>query len=151
MTATRTAPAAPLFGQLLGQAHRASSALLEDLLARRDTQFETWVTLNLLSQRDPGIDRDLFRREVAAALQNDEATIEQLLAQLEVDGLIESASTNGPSSIATTPAGQARVTELRESISELSTQLLGDVDPDDLAAARRVLEHMRTRAEALRR
>jgi DNA-binding MarR family transcriptional regulator len=149
--ATRTAPPPPLFGQLLGQAHRASSALLDDLLARHDTAFETWVTLNLLSQRDPGIDRDQFRRELATSLQTDAAAIERLLAQLEVDGLIESASANNRSSISTTPEGKARVTELRESISDLSTQLLGDVDPNDLAAARRVLEQMRIRAESLRR
>jgi hypothetical protein len=50
-----------------------------------------------------------------------------------------------------TPEGLAQYAELRESIGNLSGQLLADVDPDDLAAARRVLEQMRTRAESLRR
>ena len=148
MTETRTSP--PLFGQLLGQAHRASSALLDELLARHDTAFDHWVSLNLLAQRGPAIDYDQFRGELARAFQTDEEAVAQLLAQLEAGGLINVARDNGTVSVAMTPRGLAQYAELRESIGNLSAQLLGDVDPDDLAAARRVLEHMRVRAESLR-
>jgi DNA-binding MarR family transcriptional regulator len=151
MSETRTAPPPPLFGQLLGQAHRASTALLEDLLARHNTSFDSWLSLNLLAQRDPGTDREQFRGELARAFQTDEEAVERLLTQLEAGGFIDVTRNNGTMSVAMTPRGLAQYAELRESIGSLSTRLLGDVDPDDLAAARRVLEHMRARAEALRR
>ena len=151
MTQTRTVPSPPLFGQVLGQAHRASTALLEDLLARHDTSFESWVSLNTLSQQEPGVDRNQFRSQLATAFQTDEEAVERLLTQLEAGGLIRVDRDNGMSSVTMTPEGLAQYAELRESIGNLSAQLLADVDPDDLAAARRVLEQMRTRAESLRR
>jgi DNA-binding MarR family transcriptional regulator len=151
MSVTRTAPPPPLFGQLLGQAHGASTALLEDLLAQHETSFDRWVILNLLAQRDPATDRDQFWAELARAFQNDEEAVERPLTQLEAGGLITVARDNGSVSVAMTPSGLAQYAELRASIGNLSAQLLGDVDPDDLAAARRVLEHMRARAEMLQR
>jgi DNA-binding MarR family transcriptional regulator len=149
MTETRTAPPPVLFGQLLGQAHRASSALLNDLLAKRGTTFETWVGLNTLAQREADTDRSKLKSDLAAAFQTDQDSIETLLQAIEADGLIDTHEAKDAASVSLTADGQARFAELRESIGGLSAQLLGDVDPDDLAAARRVLEQMRIRAEAL--
>ena len=72
-----------LNGQIIGQTERASSAVLDALLAETGTSFEAWVTLNLIATNgemsaDTLIDRlvaGLFIGEAdARAIVEDTAT-----------------------------------------------------------------------------
>ena len=118
-----TTPLRPLFGQVLGQAQRAGADALERVLAAHGTDFDHWVALNGL------------------ALQAGPPPPPQALADLVAEGLI---------AVNLTPAGEERYAELRAAVSDYSTSLLGELPPEDLDTARRVLETLRTNAEATR-
>jgi hypothetical protein len=90
------------FGQALGLAERALSAILRQHLAQRNTVPEAWYTLRLLATRGPGYPRADLTRMLESPNLDANATA-ALLARLQSDGLIR-----GDAALDLTPAGEAR-------------------------------------------
>lgn len=117
-----TAPLRPLFGQVLGQAQRASGQGLDRVLAAHGTTFDHWVALNALA---------LGAGAPAPPLDP------QALADLVAAGLIE---------ISLTPAGEERYAELRAAVADYSRALLGGIPEGEVETARQVLERLAANA-----
>src|SRR5262245_3752500 len=77
-----------LNGQVLGQAERATRALLDEVLAETSTPFEQWVALLLLSTTEPQT-RDSFERDLADRLRAPASDIRLLVEQLCERGLVD--------------------------------------------------------------
>ena len=128
------------FGQALGLAERALSAILREHLAQRNTVPEAWYALRMLATRGPAYARaDLTRLLEGPGFDGDAAA--SLLARLEADGLI-----HGDGELDLTPAGEAQYQSLREYISGPSVQLLSQFDLDDIETTVRTLKAITAKA-----
>jgi len=136
-----------LTGQDIGAAANATRAVLNVLLDREDTTFPEWVALRSLTQRGPGLTPNDFRRFLATGLAVEPAAIPDLLTRLESKGLIRQ---NAGGFVEMAPAGESLYDRLSGPLAEITAQLYSDLDPDDLAAAQRVLGAVTERAKALR-
>jgi hypothetical protein len=126
----------PLNGQVIGQAERATRAVLDRLLARYDTPFEQWVALNLTAGSGP-----VPAGELAARLRIPPEDGAAALAALTADGLLTGAGE-------LTAAGRDRHAEITAGLTEITDRLYGDLPADDLAVAGRVLTVITARASA---
>ncbi|HZV48788.1 MAG TPA: MarR family transcriptional regulator [Candidatus Dormibacteraeota bacterium] len=137
-----TAPT--LTGQDIGQAEKATRAVLDTLLARTATTFHRWVALNLTATGGGRVERGAVVRRMAFALK-----IEQAAASAAVDELVELglAAASGDQ-IVLTPAGTARFEEIRDGIAVITERLYGGLPVEDLVTAHRVLAVVTERANA---
>jgi hypothetical protein len=137
-----TAPAVyGQFGQALGLAERTLSANLRAHLADRDVEPETWYALQLVATR--GVDR-LARSELTDTLESPyfgAASVYQLLARLETDGLIR-----GEAEVELTDEGKALHGSLREYIASPTVELLNQFDTGDIETTVRTLKAITERA-----
>jgi hypothetical protein len=125
-----------LNGIVIGQAERATRAVLDELLDRLHIPFDQWVALHLAAtDGSAGADRlaSLQRVPLAAA----EATVSALTAA----GLL--APDGSP-----TAAGRARHAEIAAGIAEISARLYAGFPDADLETAGRVLTEVTSRARA---
>lgn len=125
-----------LNGQVIGQAERATRAVLDRLLDRVGTPFEQWVALNLTAVSGP-----VAAAELAARLRIPLAPAAAALSALAADGLLAADGT-------LTPAGRDRHAEITTGLAEITDRLYGDLPADDLAVAGRVLTLVTARASA---
>jgi len=149
MTVTQ-APPIP-FGRHVGVAARAARALLDDVLVREATTYETWIVLNMLATGEPGIQRDSLEQNLATGLEINDAATSQLLGQLEQFGLIRTNPVPGERDgrrVEMTAEGVAHYRRLLSAVNQRSAQVLGNVDPDDLQTTIRVLGQFKERADA---
>ncbi len=130
------------FGQALGLAERALSAILRDHLAQRNTVPEAWYTLRLLASRGPAYPRADLTRMLEGPGVDADAT-DALLARLEADGLIR-----GDAELDLTPAGEVQYQSLRDYISGPSAQLLSQFDVHDIETTVRTLQAITAHATA---
>jgi hypothetical protein len=129
------------FGRTLGLAERTLSANLRAHLAERDTEPETWYALQLIATRGPA----LARQELTGVLQSptfDAASVRELLARLEADGLIR-----GEHEVDLTDKGNALHSSLREYIVGPTIELLSHLDLDDIETTVSTLKAVTKRAE----
>jgi hypothetical protein len=135
-----------LNGQVLGQAERATRAVLEALLAETGTPFVQWVALNLAAQ--------------AEAAQR-ETTPDELIGQLvtglritapegraTIDALVSDSLVTVGDEVRLTKDGAAKHQLISDGIAEITGRLYRDLPHDDLVVARRVLETLTERARA---
>ena len=133
-----------LTGQDIAEAQGAVRALLDDVLATTSVSSNEFVVLRVLAARAPD---DLHEFLVGQRqLGLDRAQVAALLGGLETRGLIADSTGTGR----LTDAGRALYAELTEKVGEVTQQLYGDFDPDDLAIAHRVLRAVVSRAAELR-
>jgi hypothetical protein len=130
------------FGQALGLAERALSAILREHLSQRDTAPEAWYTLRLLATRGPAYPRAELTRLLEGPGFDAEA-VRALLARLQDDGLIR-----GQAQLDLTQAGEAQYESLRDYISGPSVQLLSQFDIDDIETTVRTLQAVAAKATA---
>jgi DNA-binding MarR family transcriptional regulator len=138
-----------LTGQDIGQAEKATRAVLDRLLAETGTDFYGWVILNVLETSGSALDQDELVGRVAYGLKIDESTVHTALADLVDQGLIgrtPSAATSPE--ITLTPAGNTRFHQVRDGIGQLTQRLYGGLPTEDLATAHRVLAAVTERANA---
>jgi hypothetical protein len=126
----------PLNGQVIGQAERATRALLDRLLAGTGTSFEQWVALNLTATSGP-----VSAAELASRLRIPVQEATSALSALTVEGLLARDGT-------LTVAGRSRHEDITTELAGITARLYGDVPADDLAVAGRVLTLITARATA---
>lgn len=126
----------PLNGQVIGQAERATRAVLDRLLDRVGTPFEQWVALNLTTTSGP-----LPAAALATRLRIPLTEATAALSALAADGLLAADGT-------LTAAGRDRHAEITAGLAVITDRLYGDLPADDLAVAGRVLTLITARAAA---
>lgn len=136
-----------LNGQVIGQAHAATRAVLERLLASTGITFQQSVALNATADSGGAIDRDQLVGRMVAGLKIDDSAALATIAELTALDLMEALPGNG-TRIGLTDAGQALNRQIRAAIGEITTRLYGDLPADDLSTAGRVLTLVTARANA---
>lgn len=136
----------PLFGQTLGLAQQALGVLARKALADAGTDFDTWLTLNMLAQNHDPHDARAVIALVATALPRPVAEVEALVSSLAASGLVYRSGDHG---INLTPGGTLKHAELRSVLQDVSRTALSAVEPAELDTARRVLEAVTLRAKEL--
>ena len=140
-----------LTGQDIGQAQRATSALLGTVLAEHGTSFARWVMLNALATGAFPPERARLLPGLAAALATGPDAVEALLDQAEVAGLarIVSALGGDPGAVRVelTEAGLTQHRTLRSAIDQVADELYAGIPEYDVAAAHRVLAEVTRRAD----
>jgi hypothetical protein len=133
----------PLGTQVIGQAESALGALLDPLLARTGTTFHQWLVLTVTAGSGGDADRSQLVARIAGARKIADAEVDAAIDELAAAGLVRSAST-----VAFTEAGgQARYTQIRDALAEITARLF-DFPAEDLATAGRVLAIVTARANA---
>jgi hypothetical protein len=135
-----------LNGQDIGQAERATRALLDRLLADTGTPFVDWVALNVLATTaSPMTEGDLVAR-LRDGLLSAEDSVRPAVDRLRATGL---ATTGADGPIELTAAGRARHADIRAGIDRITAAIYGALPSDDLVTAGRVLRTVAERARAL--
>ncbi|MET8862749.1 MarR family winged helix-turn-helix transcriptional regulator [Nonomuraea sp. NPDC004580] len=132
--------------QVLGQTEKALNAILDRLLAGTGITEPQWVTLTLTVVSEGTLSADALAERVAHSLKVDQATVHRLLAELAAAGLVHT-TTDGI--VEPTEHGRTEWTRVRAAITDLTGRLWGDLPPEDLATAGRVLDTVLSRANTL--
>ena len=149
MTHSAAHPGPTLNGQDIGQAERATRAVLDRLLARTGTQFHGWVIINLLAAGDGALGEDELTGRVTHGLKIGEDAVHAAAAELAWQGLISrEPAAGGEPQVALTAAGTARFEQIQDGIGQVTQRLYGGLPESDLAIAHRVLATVTERANA---
>jgi DNA-binding MarR family transcriptional regulator len=136
-----------LTGQDIGLAHYATRALLERSLAENGTSWIDWLAINAVATGGPVVEQATVVQRLTGGLK-----IEPAEAQSVIDGVIDSGvvarAADDPSHLELTPAGEALAGRVLPEIRRLTELIYGDLPPEDLAAAHRVLAIVQERANA---
>jgi DNA-binding MarR family transcriptional regulator len=136
-----------LNGQVIGQAHHATRALLERVLAQTGTTFHQSVALNVIAGSDPAIERYQLVGRMTGTLKIDDSAALATLAELAASQLLETLP-GEESRVRLTGAGHALNRQIRSAIDKITARLHGDLPADDLATAGHVLTVVTARANA---
>jgi DNA-binding MarR family transcriptional regulator len=135
-----------LTGQDIGQAERATRALLDELLVDTGLRFDEWVIVNLLANHDGAPERAAIEALVARGLHIERESARGLIDDLIGRGLV--APIGRDARITLTRAGRARFRSVRAGIDRITQRLYGGISADDLATTHRVLAAVTERANA---
>ncbi|MFC6883569.1 MULTISPECIES: MarR family winged helix-turn-helix transcriptional regulator [Actinomadura] len=130
---------------LIGQTEKALNAILDRQLAGTGITEPQWVTLTLTVAGGGTVDRDELVRRVSGAAQFSQASVAERIAELTAAGFLR----DGGGRVQVTDEGQARWTRVRAAIGPITQELWGDLPPEDLAVAGRVLNIVLERANAV--
>lgn len=126
---------------VIGATENALRAVLTAILAQTPIQsYAAWVTLSTLASRGPDNRSDPGRPAVGHALKATAADVEHVLGQLCAAGL-----TNPQDAL--TARGEVELAAARTLVAAATGRLVDGVGHDELAITRRVLDHVRLRAE----
>ena len=138
----------PTFGtQIIGQTEKALNAILDRQLAGTELTEPQWVALTIAVMSGGTDDRDSFSSRVAGALKISDAEAQALLAELSTRKLLELPDTDG-APVGPTDAGRQVHGRIRTAIVGITDRLWGDLAPEDLTVAGRVLGTVLERANA---
>ncbi|WP_326733924.1 hypothetical protein [Streptomyces sp. NBC_01022] len=135
-------------GQVIGQAHYATRAVLERLLAETGATFHESVALNATADGDGSIERDRLVERMTSTLKVDTTTAEAALSGLLAQGLLEEQSAD-VARLTLTAAGKETHRAQRAGIATITARLYADLPAEDMAAAGRVLTELTARANAV--
>ncbi|MFI6729355.1 hypothetical protein NRF20_05520 [Streptomyces sp. R-74717] len=135
-------------GQVIGQAHYATRAVLERLLATTGTTFHQSVALNVIADSGEAIERGRLVDRMTGTLKIDAEVAEATVAELSAAGLLEEVPGSTPR-VGLTPAGRDRRQAHRAGIADITARLYADLPAEDLATAGRVLTEVTARANAV--
>ncbi|MEU7694419.1 winged helix DNA-binding protein [Microbispora hainanensis] len=140
-TATQT------FGTaLIGQTEKALNAILDRQLAGTGITEPQWVTLTLTVVSGGTVARAELIHRVGSATQSTRASVAERIAELTAAGLLRD---GGEGHVQVTDEGRERWTQVRAAIDPITRRLWGDLSPEDLATAGRVLNTVLARANAV--
>ena len=152
-----------LTGQIIGQAHYATRALLERAAAPLGVSFGQVLALNVLTAG--AVERDRLVQRITGTLKVDASVVQEIIAGLLDAGLAHSAalvsgasvggdvspvsgaSVGGPE-IRLTDTGRAVQGRIAEAVGDITTRLYGDIPADEAATVARVLTLVTQRANA---
>ena len=129
--------------QTIGRTEKALGAILVRELDGTGISEPQWVTLSLTAIT-AGAPRGEQLARLAGVFKIESGAAEARLAELVGVGLID----DRPGSLALTDAGRELYERIRESIDQITTRLWGDLPPEDLETAGRVLSTVLARADA---
>ena len=131
-----------LNGQIIGQAERATRTLLDLHLRDTGLAFEQWVAVNQVHAGAGG--RQALIARLARGLKIDEEA-----ARAAVDGVIGVGLVAvDDEELTLTAEGLQKFSVVSSEIAAITDRLYGDVAPEDLAVAGRVLTLVTERANA---
>lgn len=134
-------------GQVIGQAHYATRAVLERVLAGSGTTFHQSVALNAAADSGEAIDHDRLIDRMTSTLKIDESAARATITELTEAGLLETLPGEQPRA-GITDAGKALNHQIRTAVKEITARLYGGLSAEDLAVAGRVLTAVTARANA---
>ncbi|WCN78649.1 hypothetical protein [Micromonospora sp. LH3U1] len=139
-----TVPA--LNGQVIGQAHYATRALLERAVAPLGLSFGQVLALNVLA--DGAVDRARLVHRITSTLKVDEQAVRDVLAHL-VDTDLAHVDDRAPEpQVRLTDAGHATQRRVSAAVTDITARLYGDIPTEQASAAARVLTLITQRANA---
>ncbi|MBV1850139.1 hypothetical protein [Catellatospora tritici] len=133
-----------LNGQILGQAERATRAVLDRLLDQAGTDFHRWVALNVTANAAEPVPVAALAARMAAGLKIAEPEAAAAIDRLVGAGLLAAAA----GGLTPTATGAQLYQRISAGIGEITTRLYGDIPAADLAVAGRVLQLVTARADA---
>jgi hypothetical protein len=139
----------PAFSPLLSQAAKDSQRLLDFLLAQSGLSFDEWICLNIAAASGQPVETGALCRTVAERLGCPADQARRAAGRLEARELLRAGSRDGRQVLGVTDEGAARRETLGRQVSATSDELLGTLDPADLAAAARVLRAVTSKAPAI--
>jgi hypothetical protein len=140
---------APAFAPLLSQAAKGSQRLLDFLLAQAGLNFDEWICLNIAAGSGQPVEAEALCRAVAEGLGCPAGQARRAVESLAASELLRAGSLDGRQVLGITDEGTARREALGRQASATSQELLGTLDPADLAAAVRVLQAVTSKAPAI--
>lgn len=142
-----TAPA--VNGQVIGQAHYATRAVLEGVLSATGTTFHESVALNATADRGGNRERHTLVERMTSTLKIDATTAEAVLAGLITQGLLRAEPGGAPARLTMTAGGSELHRTHRAALAEITDRLYADLPAEELAAAGRILTEVTARANAV--
>ncbi|TXK19638.1 hypothetical protein [Homoserinibacter sp. GY 40078] len=128
---------------VIGPTENALRALLTKTLATTTIEtYPAWVTLNAAARADESGLRDRWRVAVSDALKVSPEVVDEVIAALAAEGLIDLDDT-------LTPRGRAELAAARSAVAETTARLVEGVKAEEQDVTRRVLDLVRGRAEEL--
>jgi DNA-binding MarR family transcriptional regulator len=139
----------PAFSPLLSQAAKDSRRLLDVLLEQAGLSFDEWICLNIAAVSGQPVETEVLCRTVAERLGCPAGQVHRAAGHLEAKELLQAGNHNGREVLGITDAGAARWHTLSRQVNATSQELVGTLDPADLAAALRVLQAVTSKAPAI--
>ena len=128
---------------LIGPTENALRALLSKTLSSTAiTSYTTWVVINAASGADPDVANESWQNAVADALKVELIEVTGIVRDLYNGGLLDESGT-------LTELGAAELASARSAVRAATLRLVEGIDEVQQQTARRVLDHIRNRAEAL--
>jgi hypothetical protein len=131
-----------LNGQVIGQAERATRAVLERLLEETNTPFVNWVALNLVATQGE-MTQEALVGQLTAGLR-----INEVEAASAVTGLADGTRLVITDLVRLTSEGEALYGQISAGVAGITERLYTNLPREDLVVARRVLETLTDRARA---
>lgn len=135
-----SAPTAQPIGLQISRTAKTISRAFDRAMAAAGGSQHRWLILLELKVRPPST-----QRELAQSLAIQEATLTHHLDGMERDGLLtrgRDPDNRRVHRLALTPSGEAVFDQLRDAALAHDQRLRTNIDPDDLAVARRVLDQL---------
>ncbi|MFD0022989.1 hypothetical protein [Streptomyces sp. NPDC058382] len=142
------APAPAVNGQVIGQAHYATRAVLEHLLVATGTTFHQCVALNATADAGGTVERRRLADRLAATLKIESSSAESTLSELVTAGLLAELPGDEPRVTMTDSGGELQ-RRTRAGTAAITARLYADLPAEDLATAGRVLTVVTARANAV--
>jgi hypothetical protein len=135
--------------QILGQTEKALNILLDRQLHGTGLTEPQWVTLTLTVTAAGGgtIERDRLVAQLADGLKISESEAKARISELAAAQLLQ-APADERLPVTPTDAGQQLHAKIRTAVVEITQRLWGDLPPEDLATAGRVLSTILARVNA---
>ncbi|MFI5924450.1 hypothetical protein ACIA3K_00580 [Micromonospora sp. NPDC051543] len=132
-----------LNGQVIGQAHFATRALLEHAIAPLGVDFGQVLALNALTAGP--VDRTPLVRRLARARRVDESGVHEAIVGLVDAGLARLDDATEPR-VSLTDAGHRTQARVAEAVGDITARLYADIPPAEADVAARVLTLVTERA-----
>ncbi len=136
-------PAARPLPTVIGPAENALRALLTKILSTtRIKTYPAWVVLNAASNAGATASSGNWRLAVADALKVELGEVDEVLARLRAAGLV--GNDGSPTAL-----GATELAAGRSAVSAATSRLVDGIGEEEQTTARRVLDHVRSKAEEL--
>jgi DNA-binding MarR family transcriptional regulator len=134
-----------LTGQDIGQAEKATRAVLDGLLADANTRFHEWVAIRLIAKSGGSLDHTDVVNQMVHGLKITAGDATSTLAALEAADLVRTDA----ASVVLTSSGSAVFDQINAGVQQVTEHIYGDIPVADLVTARRVLAIVTERANAI--